>query len=166
VSDDDFDVFEDASPVTSEDEDTVDTEFEDLEAAAERRRRRTHGAEAERGEASPSRNGEADHVRYAAACRWCGSMFATAGIADAHECREEPVSSCRFCREVHTSGDDIDEHLYTCERFRRHNERQVIEGGDGASDSFSDRRFIDPWYHEFQAYVKYDVGLRSYFGLN
>lgn len=163
---DDFDFLDEAEPVTSDEEDSVEAEVEDVEAAAERRRRRTHGVDVNSEAVDSSRDGDSDHVRHAAACRWCGSMFATTGIAEAHQCQDEPVASCRFCGEVHTSSEDPQEHLYTCESFRQHNERQVLNDGEDADNPFSDRHFIDPCHHELKAYVKYDVGLPSYYGLN
>lgn len=164
---DDFDALEDADPVTSDEEDPVEADIEQPEADAERRHAGSHGTPDAATSTSAS---EQPNQRWVAVCRWCGTKFETALSASSHSCSKEPMAACRFCGEVHTSADAAEEHLYSCERFRRHNERQIRQGDGstpGDSPSFSTGPYIDPWFHELKAYVKFDIGtLRSYFAFN
>ncbi|MGZ0745719.1 DUF7845 domain-containing protein [Haloparvum sp. AD34] len=165
---DDFDVLEDADPVTSDEDDPVEADVEQPEADAERQHAGSHETPDVTSSPTPT---EQPSQRWVAACRWCGSRFETPLSASSHSCSQKPVAACRFCGEVHTSADAADEHLYSCERFRRHHERQTrrerSKSRGEQRDSFSTGPYIDPWFHEFKAYVKYDVGtIRSYFGLN
>jgi hypothetical protein len=119
-------------------------------------------ASEERAETAPS--------RFIAKCRWCRTHFDAVEAVEAHadECRAEPVASCRYCREDISRQADPDEHLYGCEAFQTARERESrrARAGSMRNQDPDSGYFIDPAPHEFGAYVKYDTGLRSYFGFN
>lgn len=113
--------------------------------------------------------------KHAAQCRHCRQFFSTSRAAREHgrSCAREPVAVCRFCEQTHTRREDPEQHLYDCQQFRQHKRQRrahQLRGSDAGTGSFQDYQFIKPWYHEFKAYVKYDLGesiseMDSYFGL-
>jgi predicted transcriptional regulator len=118
-------------------------------------------------ESGPQRDG------FVAMCRHCRSHHKTAEAARAHadSCAQRPVATCRFCHEPHTiaSGANPGDHYYDCQPFRAWYKRQQRQrtaptgerGVEGDLDPFAQRRVVQPWWHEFAAYVKYDTSERK-----
>lgn len=186
---DEFDIF-DAEPVTSDEDDTVDSTVElDEPATADVGGTKVavegEGGSDVRDDLSTSRfdqereeREEAVRSRFDAQCLHCRQHFETGEDAQNHsdDCSAQPVSSCRFCGETHTRRDDPDDHIYSCADFRRYHEKEIrraraeVYRGDGLH-AFDQMEYIRPWYHEFKGYIKYDCSderdpLRSYYALN
>jgi hypothetical protein len=83
---DSFDVLEDAEPVTSGGEDSLESEVEDHEAAAERHSSKTHGAEAGTTTQSVQQSVEDTPEDLLAECRFCDAEFAVRGAERMHSC--------------------------------------------------------------------------------
>lgn len=99
-----------------------------------------------------------------AACRFCRIEFPEKRHAHVHHCPDRPTVSCRFCGEMFASVDDVQEHHYSCDEM--HDELARKRVGKVLDDVGGRSYLIRPWYHEFKAYAKYDVGLDVYYGLN
>jgi hypothetical protein len=87
VSSDEFDVY-DADPVTSDDEDTVESDVDDYQAAAERHSSETHGAEAS-STVDPVQHesaGRLDPDDVLAECRFCDAEFSVRSAERVHSC--------------------------------------------------------------------------------
>jgi len=80
-----WDVFEEADPVTNPDEDSVESDVDDYQAAAERHSNETHGADAAAvADVQRATNSETDDLL--AECRFCDAEFAVRGAERAHFC--------------------------------------------------------------------------------
>lgn len=109
---------------------------------------------------------------FVAHCRHCQRGFSTTAQIESHDCDETPIAACPYCKEHHPTKSDIEDHLYQCDEFRRvrikaQQSTQVQSDASGTSAQFG--QYIEPWYHELKAYVKYDCSskpepLRSYEG--
>ena len=174
--DDIFSQLDAAEPVTDDESDSVQSSVDQPEGDALRTDARTINDVP-----ASSHKKNNPNPRYIARCRFCRQKFEDSSNAIIHEghCRSEPVSQCRYCAETHGPTETPQDHLNTCDAYRRAVQKQaeqdkqtktedpVEEADEG--DSFS-RRFIDPQPHEFHAYLKWncadlDNPLRSYFGL-
>jgi hypothetical protein len=165
---DEFDALDEAEPVRSDADDSLDATVEQPEADAARHARETVGAGADVDHDAPARS-KRHPTRFDAQCRHCRTGFdADRGDPLTHDCPQEPVSACRFCGETFTRRDDPELHVYGCDAAKRH-----VRGGSDL------QAYVDPWYHEFKGYAKWDVrdrpgvdresfieALRTYFGLN
>jgi len=131
--------------------------------------------EAEQADSREDAHDDADEVQdrqgFIAQCRYCRAHHASVEAAETHaeSCTKVPVASCRFCGDHHTvaSGANPDDHYYDCQPFRAWYKRTQRQGShpqsraettaEGDLDPFSQRRAVLPWYHEFGAYLKYDL---------
>ncbi|MBP1985934.1 DUF7845 domain-containing protein [Halolamina salifodinae] len=178
MTSDEFDLFEDAEPVTTDGEDSIDSQVWDHEAKGERYSADSDGVDAgdrvtkselEEQREQRHQNWESNYV---AGCRHCRVYFETREAAEQHEgsCPQEPRATCRYCQEDLERRDDVDDHYYQCDEFRNVRKQQQAaanrNNSDAGRDFFDLRAFIDPQPHEFAAYLKFDTGLASYFGLN
>ena len=81
----------------------------------------------------------------------------------------DTIVCCRYCEQEFERIIDYDDHEYTCEKLQ-----QAVAQHEGDDDDQEDETlddvdrtyFIRTQWHEFKAYVKYDVGLGVYYGLN
>ncbi|MCU4971153.1 Lrp/AsnC family transcriptional regulator [Halobacteria archaeon AArc-m2/3/4] len=167
---DEFAFLDKATPIHSDSDDPVRSKINQHEADESRSAVGTTGADQFVSETSaiPLRDGVVSQ------CRYCQERFRTDTDDENHSCPKQPVASCRYCKEEHFSRDAADNHLYHCEPFRRarakEHKQQRVHAMHGQGDP-QPGRFIDPWYHELRAYVKYDCSdkpspLKSYSGFS
>ncbi|WP_411967525.1 Lrp/AsnC family transcriptional regulator [Haloferax sp. YSSS75] len=184
---DEFEVF-DATPVSTDDEDSVASHFESdgpvtadidgREVTLKGRGGRDVDLDISSSRAKQRRRKRRERYRKQsrAQCRFCRQHFENSEDADGHECDARPVSACAFCGEEHNRREDPEEHIYTCSEFRRRHESELrraraeVYRRDGL-DAFDRFEYIRPWYHEFAGYLHYDCRehqnpLHSYYALN
>jgi hypothetical protein len=174
---DPFEELAGATPVTSDDADSVESEQSNsAEAEALRRKRSSSGREVDSDvDTAAGTSPGGPWSKWVAQCRYCRRGFEDRQDAVDHEghCQSEPVAECVYCEHPHTRRSDPEAHLYSCDAFQRErrNERAHAYRGDGEPVDPETGYFIDPQPHEFGAYLKYDCSdlrnpLRTYFGLN
>lgn len=163
-----FDYLSEATPVI--DEDSIKSEVNQPAADELRDAAGTDGAEQHRPDSSGNSQGE----QYFAQCRLCQQRFRSANEVGKHDCPEEPIAVCRYCKQPHSTLSAADEHLYHCADFRRARVKKKNQEQSHLLDSEvapQPGQFVAPWYHELKAYVKYDCSdrrspLQSYDALN
>lgn len=84
----------------------------------------------------------------------------------------DAVVCCRYCEQEFERVYDCSQHEYTCEDLQRAVAQQEADDSDADDqdektlNDINRTYFIRTQWHEFKAYVKYDVGLGVYYGLN
>ncbi|KZN23908.1 hypothetical protein A4G99_13845 [Haladaptatus sp. R4] len=76
------------------------------------------------------------------------------------------VVCCRHCEQEFRRVYDYDQHEYTCEPLQHAVRREQSKENEESVEDIDRTYFIRSQWHEFKAYVKYDVGLGIYYGLN